>query len=254
MEVLAAIPCYNCEIQITRVLGELDAILDECPWIKKVAVIDNRSKDQTAEAAISCIKQLKNRERFHVFRNTVNAGLGGTHKIAFSMAKKENFTHVLIVHGDHQATPADAPKLLQTSIENNEITVLGSRFRNFALLSGFSKVRIAGNVALNVFYTLGTGRRVSDLGSGLNLFKMSDINLSTVQDFDNGFAFNMDLLLYFIRNKCKFKYIPIHWSTSDQVSNVNAFIVGLKTGMKLIYWFFGVTPKEAGHTETEKIG
>lgn len=253
MNILVAIPCYNCELQVPRVLAELDAVLDDCPWIKKVAVIDNRSKDGTAEAAQKSITQLKHRELFSVFRNTVNAGLGGTHKIAFTMAAKEGFTHLLILHGDHQATPADIPALLKTAVENGEPTVLGSRFRNLRLLSGFSKIRIAGNLGLNVFYTLGSGRRVSDLGSGLNLFSLKDIRLEDIQKFDNGFIFNMDLLLYFIKNRRNFIYVPIRWSTTDQVSNVNAMIIGWKTAKKLIYWLLRIYPNEQNHTETQKL-
>jgi len=253
MEIMVGITCYNCELQITRVLKELDAVLDECPWIKKVAVFDNRSKDKTAEVAIECISGLKHRELFSVFRNTVNAGLGGTHKIAFSMAEREKFSHLLILHGDHQATPADVPKLLKVAAENAEPTVLGSRFRNLNLLSGFSKIRIAGNLALNVFYSIGGRRMVSDLGSGINLFRLKDIRLSEIQKLDNGFTFNMDLLLYFIKNRVRFIYVPIRWSTTDQISNVNALKVGWKTAKKLILWLFSVYPNEQGHTETQKL-
>ncbi|MCC2678699.1 MAG: hypothetical protein K0R29_1275 [Pseudobdellovibrio sp.] len=253
MEIMAGITCYNCELQITRVLKELDAVLDECPWIKKVAVFDNRSKDNTAEAALQCISGLKHRELFSVFRNTVNAGLGGTHKIAFSMAQKENFSHLLIVHGDHQATPADIPALLKVAAENSEPTVLGSRFRDLSLLSGFSKIRIAGNLALNVCYTIGGRRIVSDLGSGINLFRLKDIRLTDIQTMDNGFTFNMDLLLYFIKNRVNFIYVPIRWSTTDQVSNVNAVIIGWKTAKKLVLWMLGIYPNEPAHTETQKL-
>lgn len=253
MNVLVAIPCYNCELQIARVLKELDGVLDECPWIKKVAVIDNRSKDRTAETAGKCIETLKHSRIFHVYRNTVNAGLGGTHKIAFTMADKEGFTHLMILHGDHQATPRDIPALFREAVANPATTVLGSRFRDLSLLSGFSKIRIAGNLGLNVLYTLGSGRKVSDLGSGLNLFCMNDVKLNEIQKFDNGFAFNMDLLLYFIKNRRKLIYVPIHWSTTDQISNVNALKVGWKTTKILFLWMLHKFPNESGHTETEKL-
>lgn len=253
MEILVVIPCYNCELQIVRVLTELDAVLDECPWVKKVAVIDNRSKDQTAEATINQLQKLKHRELFSVYRNPVNAGLGGTHKIAFTMAVQENFSHLVVLHGDHQATPKDLPALLKTAVANQESTVMGTRFRDLRLLSGFSKIRIAGNLALNVFYTLGSGRKVSDLGSGLNLFSLKDIRLEDIQKFDNGFTFNMDLLLYFIKNRRNFIYVPIRWSTTDQISNVNALIIGWKTAKKLIYWLLRIYPNDQAHFKTDKL-
>lgn len=253
MNILVGIPCYNCETQIVRVLKELDAILDDCPSIKGIAVIDNRSTDGTVAAAKKSISELKHKDKFSVFRNTVNAGLGGTHKIVFTMAQKNGFSHLMILHGDHQASALDVPSLIQKSEINSGVTVLGSRFRDITLLSGFSKVRIAGNIALNIFYTFGSGRRVSDLGSGLNLFKLTDLKMAEVQDFDNGFTFNMDLLLNLIKNNRTFEYVPIHWSTTDQISNVNAFKVGWKTAKKLIFWIFHVYPKDTHHSETEKL-
>lgn len=253
MEVLVAIPCYNCETQIVRVLRELNEVLDDCPRIKKIAVIDNRSIDQTVIMASECISGLTHKDIYSVYKNEVNAGLGGTHKIAFEMAKKEGFSHLMILHGDHQASPADMPLLIKSSEENSEMTVLGSRFRDLGLLSGFSKVRIAGNLALNFFYTAFSGKKVSDLGSGLNLFRINDVNFDEAKYFDNGFTFNMDLLLYFIKRKKPFRYEPIHWSTTDQVSNVNALKVGWKTAKKLIFWKLGHQPHEQFHLGTEKI-
>ena len=253
MKILLAVPCYNCEVQIKRLVEELAPILKKVLPILEVCIIDNISTDQSVKAALDAVALIDNSSIFSIYKNTENAGLGGTHKIAFSLATQKNYTHLMILHGDHQATPLDIPALIETSSKNSESTVLGSRFSNLDLLSGYSRVRTYGNRVLNWIYSIFTGYPVNDLGSGLNLFKLDDFEKEKFQNFDNGFTFNMDLLLYLIRNKKKFLYVPIHWSTSDQISNARALSVGIKTLKKLFIWKLGIEPKNRSFDKTNKV-
>ena len=253
MRVLLAVPCYNCEPQIRRVLAELDDVLSAAALIAEVAVIDNRSTDGVVDAAIEMISKLKNKGRIHLYRNIDNVGLGGTHKVAFELARESGATHFAILHGDNQATTADLLILIKHLVEFGGETVLGSRFSDLSLLSGYSYVRIFGNLALNLLYSVVTGRRVKDLGSGLNIFRINDFEPHDLHRFDNGFTFNMDLLLYLISKKRKFHYVPIHWSTVDQVSNARALSVGWKTLKKLWFWAIDRRESSAGNFKTEKV-
>ena len=253
MKILLAVPCYNCEVQIKRLIDELSHILNKGLPINEICIIDNVSSDQSVNAALESIAPLSNSNLFSVYKNSENAGLGGTHKIAFKLAGQQNNTHLMIIHGDHQASPLDIPALIETSVNNSGSTVLGSRFSNLALLSGYSRVRMLGNRILNFLYSIVTGRQVYDLGSGLNLFKINDFEMAKLQNFDNGFTFNMDLLLYLIRNKRKFLYVPIHWSTSDQVSNARALNVGLETLKKLFSWKLGIDPVNQSFEKTNRV-
>ena len=253
MNILLAIPCYNCETQVIRLIEELSQVLNGDLPISEVCIIDNVSRDRTVQAVIQYISILKNSKKFSVYRNPVNAGLGGTHKIAFNLAHQKNCTHLMILHGDHQATPLDIPLLIANSNQNANSTVLGSRFLNPQLLSGYSQLRTVGNQLLNLLYSVATRQRVYDLGSGLNLFKLKDFELHKVQNFDNGFTFNMDLLLYLIFKKRTFLFVPIRWSTTDQVSNAHALKVGLRTLAKLIFWLLRIEHSNQSYTETNRI-
>lgn len=253
MKIAVAIPCYNCEPQISRVLAELFQIAASTPELQAVYVIDNRSSDNTIDTALDLKKTLPTSPELHIHRNFVNAGLGGTHKIALSLAQQNHMTHLLILHGDHQATALDIPQLILKARQNNGETVLGSRFMDLRKLSGYSLTRTWGNIVLNILYTLISGRRVRDLGSGLNLFRLSELHSSDYQSFDNGFTFNMDLLLYLIRRKTQFHYIPIRWSTTDQISNARALNVGLKTLYKILPWLLRRKPINTPHYETERL-
>ncbi|MGZ3726045.1 MAG: glycosyltransferase family 2 protein [Pseudobdellovibrio sp.] len=253
MKICIFVPCYNCENQVERTLQDLDSILPTEANLVKILIIDNCSTDSTIASATRAIASLRHSQSFSVYRNYENAGLGGSHKIAFSIAKELKATHLLVFHGDHQAKAQDIPELLKFSISNGEATVLGSRFQRRSKLSGYSPIRTAGNLVLNRLYSLITRTDISDLGSGLNLFKIEDIDFQKLENFDNGFTFNMDLLLYLVKSKKDFRYFPIHWSTSDQISNAHALIVGLKTVNKLVSWILERPLLNKNHSGSEKL-
>ena len=110
-------------------------------------------------------------------------------------------------------------------------TVLGSRFMKGSRLSGYDLKRIAGNRVLNIIYSVFAQRRLSDLGSGLNIFKVSDLEPTTYLSFGNTLSFNYELILDFVRRRVQFRFAPITWREEDQVSNarnMKIFIAALK--------------------------
>jgi len=236
-KILVAVPAYRCEPQIARTLDEIDERLAN--RVEEIAVIDNGSPDGTVQAVLDYKKtgRLKN---LHVYRNVENYNLGGTHKVAFLKAEEMGCTHVIILHGDNQAKSDEANDLLDYALEHPETqTVLGSRFSRDSRLHGYDKKRIWGNKVLNTFYSVMTLRKCSDLGSGLNLFALKDLDKRTYLEFADKLTFNFELLLDLIRRKVAFAYYPITWREDDQVSNARNFNI-FKTGLtNVIKWRFG---------------
>lgn len=236
-KVLVAIPAYRCAGQIPRTLDEIDDKL--AARAEEIAIIDNGSPDNTVQVALAYKKKgrLKN---LHVYQNVENYNLGGTHKVAFLMAERLGCTHVVILHGDNQAKSDEANDLLDYALAHPDSqTVLGSRFSKGSRLQGYDKKRIWGNKVLNAFYSLVTLRKCSDLGSGLNVFALKDLDKRTYLEFADKLTFNYELLLDLIRRKVNFAYYPITWREEDQVSNArnfNIFKIGLINALK---WRFG---------------
>lgn len=238
-KVLIAIPSYRCEKQITRVLDEIDDKL--AGRVAEIAVIDNGSPDGTVEAALAYKKKgrLKN---LHVYRNKDNYNLGGTHKVAFLRAQSLGLTHVLIIHGDNQAKSDEGNLLIDYAEQHPENqTVLGSRFSKGSKLIGYDQKRIWGNRVLNLIYSIVTLRKCSDLGSGLNLFALSDLDQRTYLEFADKLTFNFELLLDLVKRKVKFAYVPITWREEDQVSNARNFNIFGTALKNLFVWRFGQT-------------
>jgi glycosyltransferase involved in cell wall biosynthesis len=237
-KVLIAIPTYRCEAQITRVLDEIDDILIN--RVVEIAVIDNGSPDNTVGMALEYRKNGRLGDKLHIYRNDDNYNLGGTHKVAFLRAKKLGYTHVIILHGDNQAKSSEANLLLDFAEKYpDHQTVLGSRFSKGSTLIGYDIKRILGNKLLNTLYSIVTLKKCEDLGSGLNLFALADLDKSAYVHFADKLTFNYELLLDLIKRKIHFAYVPITWREEDQVSNARNLTIFKTALVNLFSWRFG---------------
>jgi dolichol-phosphate mannosyltransferase len=240
-KVLIAIPAYRCAGQIARVLDEIDDKL--MARVDEIAIIDNGSPDDTVQVALD-YKKTGRIPQLHIYQNKDNYNLGGTHKVAFLRAEKLGMTHVVILHGDNQAKSDEANRLLDYVEQHPETqTALGSRFSKGSVLKGYDFKRIAGNRVLNIIYSIVTGRNCKDLGSGLNVFAMRDLDQKTYLEFADKLTFNFELLLDLIKRRVQFAYVPITWREEDQTSNARNFNIFKVALVNLFQWRLGKTTK-----------
>ncbi|HEX6462217.1 MAG TPA: glycosyltransferase family 2 protein [Candidatus Saccharimonadales bacterium] len=237
-KILVAVPAYNCEKQIGRVLkGFSQPLLDK---LERVIVIDDRGGDDTAKVAQAAIDKLGFGKKIKVVQNVTNLGLGGSHKMAFLYGEEMGADYVAILHGDDQAKAKELETLIEIAANQPEAgAVLGSRFMKGADLEGYSKERIWGNRVLNALYTILSGRHTRDLGSGLNLFRLKDLADHRYLGFNDRMTFNFDLLLDYYTKHVKLAYTPITWHESDQVTNARNFQVAWRAFRQLVLWRFG---------------
>jgi glycosyltransferase involved in cell wall biosynthesis len=245
MKVLVAIPCYRCAVQIHRVLEEFDGEL--LKRVNEVAIFDNCSPDNTLEeakrAAAALAKKYPGACSIRVFKNENNFGLGGTHKAAFLYAERIGFDYVAILHGDNQAVTGELKELIDIAEQDQSLdAVLGARFMRDSRRVGYSLIRTLGNLALNFVYCLTTLRPTYDLGSGLNLFKVTALKDHKYLSFSDGFSFNIDLLLDYRSRHAKIRFHPITWREEDQISNAKALRVGLTALKSVLKWRLGWRP------------
>lgn len=254
-KILVAVPAYRCAPQITRVLDEIDEKL--LNRVEEIAIIDNGSPDDTVKKALDYKKKGRLGKKLHVYQNVDNYNLGGTHKVAFLRAEKLGYTHVIILHGDNQAKSDEANLLIDfMEAHPQHQTVLGSRFNKRSTLIGYDNKRVYGNKVLNAIFSVFTLRKLEDLGSGLNLFALSDMDKKTYLQFADKLTFNYELILDFVKRKVNFAYLPITWREEDQMTNARNFNIFKTALVNLWQWRLGKKyeqVKKAGDYQCKEI-
>jgi dolichol-phosphate mannosyltransferase len=224
--ILVFIPCYNCAVQVGRVLSQFKG--PSATWFSEVLVLDNGSTDGTREAAIRAAKRAEV-PLVTVAQNRENYNLGGSHKAAFAYAESAGFTHVVVLHGDDQGNIADLAPVLTSKLHRQYDACLGARFASGSVLRGYSRFRVFGNRVFNILFTLATGHRVLDLGSGLNIFAASVFTDRRLLRYADDLRFNVFLLLGMFDADRSVLFFPMSWREDDQVSNVKMTSQSLKT-------------------------
>jgi glycosyltransferase involved in cell wall biosynthesis len=225
-KIIVFIPVFRCEAQIKRVLSQFDATVQEL--IDTVFIVDNRSPDDTLSNGINFGSQILTKSNFVVWQNKYNYGLGGSHKVAFRYATEHNFDYLIVLHGDDQADIRDIIPFLKMQDFAAYDCLLGARFMDGSHLSGYSWLRTFGNQFYNLLFSLVLGKRVKDLGSGLNLYKVSTFKNFYYKLFPDDLTFNYVMLVASYTRKHKILYFPISWREEDQISNVRLFRQAIK--------------------------
>ena len=223
---------YNCEKQIVRVLGQLTD--DVCRYLAEVIVVNNRSTDNGEQAVINYLNANTMSIPVKLFRNDDNYGLGGSHKVAFQYAISNGFDYVIVLHGDDQGRVADFIPLLKSREYENYDCCLGARFMQGSKLIGYSNLRIWGNYGFNFLFSMVVNKSIKDLGSGLNIYKVSTLSNKYFLHYPDTLYFNDLMILASCYYKHKMLFYPISWREEDQVSN-NKLISFSLSLLKMLY-------------------
>lgn len=217
-KILLFIPMYNCEKQITRVLGQLT---DEvCSYLSEVIIVNNRSTDNGEKAVQEYMSVHKLPVRVNLFRNDENYGLGGSHKVAFNYAVENKFDYIIVLHGDDQGDISNLLPYLRNGLYRKYDCFLGARFMRGSQLKGYSAFRTFGNFVYDILFSIGCGNKIYDLGSGLNMYKVDILKNRFYFKYKDNLVFNYCMIMGSAYYKHKVRYFPIVWREDDQVSNV----------------------------------
>lgn len=217
-KILLFIPMYNCQKQIVRVLGQLT---DEvCSYLSEVIIINNRSTDSGEQVVQDYLQENNLPIKVSLFRNDDNYGLGGSHKVAFKYAVDNDFDYVILLHGDDQGDISNILPYLKNKEYENYDCFLGARFMKGSSLQGYSGFRTFGNKVYNALFSIGCGYKVYDLGSGLNMYKVSILKDEFYLKYKDNLVFNYCMVMGSAYYKHNVRFFPIIWREDDQVSNV----------------------------------
>lgn len=160
MNVVVAIPAFNEERTIDRVIQEVRHVLDATSYHYTVLVLDDGSTDKTSDIA--------KKHGAVVFSHQRNKGLAQTFREEMRQSLRLGADVIVHTDADGQYFAEDIPRMLAKIGEGYDL-VLGSRFRkqNYAmpLLKRF------GNWAFAVVLSQLTGVRLTDTTTGFRAFR-----------------------------------------------------------------------------------
>ena len=235
-KIVLFIPMYNCEKQIVRVLGQLSGAVGE--YISHAIVVNNRSTDNGEQAVIRWLQENRPALPVTLLRNDENYGLGGSHKVAFDYAINNGYDYIIVLHGDDQGDVSNLVPYLESREYEKYDSFLGARFMKGSSLEGYSRFRTFGNRVYDLLFSAGAGRMIYDLGSGLNMYKVSALESRYYLRFKDNLMFNCYMLLAAGPLGQSLRFFPISWREEDQVSNVKMFSQATKTLRMLLDFTF----------------
>jgi len=194
--------------------------------ISKIIIIDNNSSNSISNKK-KIIKSINDKYKFNIslIVNKKNYGLGGSHKILFSLLKKEKFDFFLNLGTTNRYYISLVLKDVVKNYKKNYDYYLFSRFLNKKNTKNYNFLRKVMNVFFIKLTKLLTGINLTDPGSSTMVVSQKcfkKVKQSIFIDITNGSHFTHFLNVKFCNLKIKYLEIPIIWKEGNVKSHLNA--------------------------------
>ena len=223
MQLIITIPAYNEEKTIGDVIRDTKRVMDTTKYRYKILVIDDGSKDKTAEIAKS--------ETAIVVSHPKNYGLVEAFKTGMQKCLELKADVIVNIDADGQYKAEDIPKLIQ-EIKMGYDLVLGSRFKGH--IETMPLIKRFGNKAFSRVISKITGQKISDGQTGFRAFtgEVAKINITS------NHTYTQEQIIRASKTKFKIKEIPIYFAkrgakTKSRLMK-NPFEYAAKAGVSLL--------------------
>ena len=189
-ELLIIIPAYNEELNIERVVDQLEKEYPQYDYI----VVNDGSRDHTA--------QICRKRGYHLLDLPLNLGLAGGFQTGMKYAYEKGYLYAVQFDGDGQHRPEYLQAMLEKMKEGYDI-IIGSRF---VKEKKPKSMRMLGSNLIQMALRLTTGMKICDPTSGMRMFDRTMIR---------EFALNLnygpepDTLSYLLKNGAKVAEVPV---------------------------------------------
>lgn len=218
-KIVVLIPCYNEEAGIGKVIKSFPyATIDAQGYDIEVIVIDNNSKDRTAEVA---------REAGAVVITERKQGKGHAMRTGFdSIPVDADF--VVMIDGDHTYRADEVLRLVEPLNAGFATVVVGSRLSGRISEGSMRPMNRLGNY----FFTFATRvlhkANVTDVLSGYFAWNHKAIMRLRPHLVSSGFAIEMEMVTKMARLGEEIYSVPISYDKRDGSSNLRPFRDGIR--------------------------
>ena len=198
MKVIVCLPAYEEEENLPALLSEIHETLTESSFPYEIVVVDDGSKDRTAEVAT----QLAAKYQIRVLRHQINSGLGEALRTGLSAALQmaQDRDAIVTMDADNTHSPRLLLRIIRVLQEGNDV-VIASRYVGGANIRGLSLFRrFLSFVAMILFRVVFPTRNVRDYTCGYRAYNVSILRKAFTHYGDSlisqkGFACMVDILL-----------------------------------------------------------
>ena len=138
-------------------------------------------------------------------------------------AYKNGYDYAAMIHGDNQYSPKYLKQMFNLILKERSAAVTGSRMKhkNNALKGGMPIYKFIGNVFLTKVFNFFNKSNFSDCHTGYWVYDLKQINKKWLNNFDNGFLFDLDMRRELLKKKLNIFEIPITTRYGDERSSVH---------------------------------
>ena len=191
------IPAYNEETTIADVLEKVLA-QNYAGWDKEIIVINDASRDATAEKLRPFLNQIK------YLRHDYNQGKGAAIKTGLGAVTGDA---IVIQDADLEYDPVDIQKLLDKFDPNNMPVIYGSR--NLGLANTGYSHYVLGAQVLTSLVNLFFGQKLTDVYTCYKLIRADLFRNLDIQS--HGFEMEMEITAKILKKKLSIIEVPIHY-------------------------------------------
>ena len=221
------VPAYNVE----RTLGEVLSKIDESVLARAhVLVIDDGSRDGTAQAYDRFMSSCAENARFEYFRFEQNSGYGAVVKKGLAEGIASGAAFVACLHGDGQY-PAEKLGEFFAEMENCNLDLLqGSRhaIAGEAKRGGMPLYKRIGGAFLTALENLSFRVKLTDRHSGFIVYSSRFLKTLDLNKLSTSFDIDLELISIADARHFAIAELPIPTRYADEKSNLNVVTYGMR--------------------------
>jgi glycosyltransferase involved in cell wall biosynthesis len=215
----AIIPAFNEEGTIGEVVTGLAGVVD------RVLVVDDGSTDGTAERA--------RRAGAEVLEYGGNRGKGHAIRQGVAVATDRGYTHALMLDGDMQHLPSEAPRLLDAAARTGADVVLAERrFDRDEMPTSRYYANRLGSIVLSWF----VGGRFRDTQCGFRVFRLAALRGIALKA--RGYDIETEMLVKLSRRGATIATVPVTAVYAGEQSKLRPVRDTTRTCFLAVYYRF----------------
>jgi len=222
MNLSVIVPVYN---EMQTIQNVLETILAHMPDIHEIIVIDDGSKDRSAEIVSGLSQAIP---QIHLIRHPHNKGKTEALKTGFTASTGDI---VIVQDADLEYDPGDIPSVIAPILENKADVVYGSRFlvRRATRILYFR--HYLANRLITFLSNLFTDINFSDVETCYKAFRGEIIRNMVITS--HGFGFEIEVTAKIAKLKCRIFEVPISYYGRTYEEGKK---IGLKDGLFALYY------------------